>query len=563
MKLLAPFPSLAHAISLVSALLLFPALLRAQPPEEKPNSAPPAATTPPAPAKSDFDKINPALPSLFIASDSTAAPGSGGIVGWGVPFHEYFDPAKVNIVNGARGGRSSRTFITDGSWDKIVDHLKAGDIVLIQFGHNDGGAINEEPPGSSKPLRARGSLPGLGEETQEIDNAVTKKHEVVHTYGWYMRKMIADVKAKNAKPILLSLTARNYWKDGHVERGNGRYGEWTAQLARSEKIPFVDLTNTAADELEKIGQAETEKLFQPDRTHPNKDGAELHARLVVAGLKTMRSLPVATWLSAKGEAVQVPPGMGLNLPRPTNLSLPTLFLIGDSTVRNGRGDGEGGQWGWGDYLAPYFDLTKINVVNRAVGGLSSRTFLTQGHWDRVLAMMKPGDFVIMQFGHNDDSAVNDTSRARGTIKGVGDETQEIDNLLTKKHEVVHSYGWYLRKFVDDARAKGATPIICSLIPRKIWKDGKIARNKDSYAGWAEQVAQAEHTPFLDLNELIATRYDSLGEAKVNALFADEHTHTTLDGAKLNAEVVVSALKALPQDPLAPYLTAQPAVSKGS
>ena len=74
--------------------------------------------------------------------------------------------------------------------------------------------------------------------------------------------------------------------------------------------------------------------------------------------------------------------------------------------------------------------------------------------------------------------------------------------------MVYSYGWYLRKFIADARAKGATPIVCSLIPRKTWKDGKIARNKGDYAGWAEQVAAAEQAPFVDLNEFIARRYDA-------------------------------------------------------
>ena len=70
----------------------------------------------------------------------------------------------------------------------------------------------------------------------------------------------------------------------------------------------------------------------------------------------------------------------------------------------------------------YFDAAKINVVNRAVGGLSSRTYLTQGDWDRVLAMLKPGDFVMMQFGHNDGGPLDDAARARGTLKGTGEET---------------------------------------------------------------------------------------------------------------------------------------------
>lgn len=240
-----------------------------------------------------------------------------------------------------------------------------------------------------------------------------------------------------------------------------------------------------------------------------------------------------------------------------NPKLPTLFLIGDSTVRNGRGDGAGGQWGWGDLIGPFFDQSKINIVNSAIGGRSSRTYMTDGHWDQVLGRLKPGDFVIMQFGHNDGGEINDTSRARGTLRGIGDETQEIDNLLTKTHEVVHTYGWYLRKFTADIRARGATPIICSLIPRKIWKDGKIVRNTDTYAGWAADVARAEHVALVDLNEIIALKYDELGPDKVEPLFADPHTHTSLAGAQLNARCVVEGLRSLKPNPLAAFIRSQP------
>lgn len=115
---------------------------------------------------------------------------------------------------------------------------------------------------------------------------------------------------------------------------------------------------------------------------------------------------------------------------------PTLFIIGDSTVKNSTK----GQKGWGEVIGQYFDTNKIKVENHAIGGRSSRTFLTEGRWDKILAELKPGDFVLMQFGHNDGGALNDTSRARGSLKGTGDATEEIDNLMTKKHEVVHTYG---------------------------------------------------------------------------------------------------------------------------
>ncbi len=500
---------------------------------------------PPEPPKPIPEVINPALPTLWVASDSTAANGGPNATGWGVPLPDYFDLSKINVVNRARGGRSSRTFLTEGLWDKLLEGVKAGDIVLIQFGHNDAGALNEEPPGSGRPLRARGSIPTLGEETQEIDNALTEKHEVVHTYGWYMRKMIADVQAKGATPIVLSLTVRNEWRDGKVERVNGPWRKLSAQLAATAGIAYIDLTRLIADEYQKLGAEKVKAFFPKDHTHTGPAGADLNASLVVAGLKGIRNGPYGKFLSAKGAAIEADRLGWLNLPEPADPKLPSIVLIGDSTVRNGRGDGAGGQWGWGDSLGDYFDPAKVNIVNRAVGGLSSRTFLTQGHWERALTLLKPGDFVLMQFGHNDDIALNDATRARGTIKGVGEETEEIDNLLTKQHEVVHTYGWYMRKYIREAKAAGATPIVCSLVPRKTWQDGKVSRQTETYAGWARQVAAQEGVGFIDLNDLIATRYEALGAGKVERLFADPHTHTSKAGADLNAVVVAGGLRALP------------------
>jgi len=95
--------------------------------------------------------------------------------------------------------------------------------------------------------------------------------------------------------------------------------------------------------------------------------------------------------------------------------------------------------------------------------------------------------------------------------------------------------------------------VCSLIPRKIWQDGKIRRTKDSHADWARDVAKAEGVPFVDLHEIIASRYDELGAEKVNPLFADAAVHTSASGAELNAACVVSGLKSLPQNPVAAYL----------
>ena len=520
------------------------------------------AQTPAAPATPAPDLIrnpvpviaplNPALPTIFVAGDSTAARGRGeSQQGWGVPFADYFDPAKINVANRARGGRSSRTFITEGSWDKLLAEAKAGDIILIQFGHNDASPVNEEESVPPQARRSRGTLPGLGEETREIDNIITKQHEVVHTFGWYMRRYVADAKAKGATPIVVSCTVRNIWKDGHIERGPGHYREWAYDIAKGAAVPFVDLSTTMADKYDALGEEKTKAIYPQDHTHFNAVGADMHAAGVIAGLKGLRLKTFDEFLSAKGAAIEADKLAWLRVPVPRDRALPSLFLVGDSTVRNGRGDGmeKGGQWGWGDYLAPFFDTEKINVVNRAVGGAGVQTFLAT-HWENALRLMKPGDFVTIQFGPNDNPP-------RGPLPGLGEETAERENPRTHEKETVHTWGWYLRKYVADARAKGATPIICSLVPRKTWKDGKIARNKDTFAGWAQQVAASEKVAFVDLNELIAQRYDTLGHDEVMKLFPqvtpDEHTHTNRDGAKVSAEIVAIALRTLPGNPFAGFL----------
>jgi lysophospholipase L1-like esterase len=135
-----------------------------------------------------------------------------------------FNEKKLRVVNAARGGRSSRTFVSEGHWEKMLAEVKAGDFVIIQFGHNDSGALNQEPPGSTRPLRARGTIPGIGNESEEIDNVITGKHETVYSFGWYLRKMIADTRAQGATPILLTITRTNNWRDGRSNARRTRIG---------------------------------------------------------------------------------------------------------------------------------------------------------------------------------------------------------------------------------------------------------------------------------------------------------------------------------------------------
>jgi rhamnogalacturonan acetylesterase len=232
---------------------------------------------------------------------------------------------------------------------------------------------------------------------------------------------------------------------------------------------------------------------------------------------------------------------------------PVFYIIGDSTVRNGDGSGKNQQWGWGSFIAGYFDTTKLSVSNQAIGGRSSRTFITEGRWDRIITELKKGDYVIMQFGHNDAGPLDDTARARGTIQGIGEESKDIYNPITKKEETVHTYGWYMRKYIRETKAKGAIAIVCSPVPRDSWKDGKVNRSTESYTKWAREVAKEEQCFFIDLNDLIAIEYEALGAEKVKAFFPADHTHTDKAGAELNASVVIRELKKISSLGLSQFL----------
>ncbi len=230
---------------------------------------------------------------------------------------------------------------------------------------------------------------------------------------------------------------------------------------------------------------------------------------------------------------------------PTTLH-PALFLVGDSITKTGKPPGDSGPWGMGYEIIPKFDAAKIHVYNEAAGGRSSRSYTEEGLWARVLERMQPGDFVLIMFGHND--AANSTNYPnRTTITGNGDETIQVG--VGDKKKTLHTYGWYLRQYVKDAKAKGATVILCSPVPRNTWVDGKIKRGFDGYAEWAADAAKASGALFIDLNSLAANRYDALGEERGAKYFSDNQ-HTTKAGARLNAESVVEGLKQLKDCPLA-------------
>ena len=472
-------------------------------------------------------------PTLYIIGDSTVqnsrGDGGPGDWGWGTFMEEHFDTTRIKVSNHAMAGRSTRTFLKEGRWERVFSALRPGDFVMMQFGHNEGSSPDTTKAGY------RGVLKGTGGETKELvwpDGT----GETVHTYGWYLRKFIADAKSKGAVPIVVSMIPRNRWKEGEVERADKDYGRWAKESAKEGGAYFIDLNKIVSDKYQKMGPDVVKDFFPNDHTHTDEAGARLNAASVVEGIRNINKLPLNNYLAEEEKGK------------------PGLFLIGDSTVKNGQGDGAGGLWGWGNFIPAFFDTTKINIENRALGGTSSRTYRTKGLWEGVLIDVEEGDYVIMQFGHNDDIALTDTLRSRGTIKGIDDDSVEVYNPLTRQQEWVHSYGWYMKQFIKETKEKGAIPIVASSVPQNKWENGNFIPGLENYSKWAKLVAEETETYFIPLNQIISEGYIKLGEEKVRSTFFNtkDRTHTTEEGAKYNAAAVAEGIRSI-GSPLKVYL----------
>lgn len=484
-------------------------------------------------------------PVLFLVGNSTMRTGTrgngdNGQWGWGYYLPEYFDDSRITVENHALGGMSSRTFY-NRLWPDVLEGIRKGDWVIIELGHNDNGPYDEG--------RARASIPGIGKDSLLVTIKETGVKETVYTYGEYMRRFIRDVKKKGAHPILMSLTPRNAWQDSDstvISRVNKTFGLWAKQVAKKEKVPFIDLNGITADKFERYGKEKVKYMFYLDRIHTSAFGARENAESAVDGIRNYKGLPLAGML--KPQPVDTVTGFSRHGDNPV------LFTIGDSTVKNAD-TGEEGMWGWGSVIAELFDTDRISVENHAFPGRSARTFLDEGRWDKVYKALKPGDFVLMQFGHNDAGDIN-VGKARAELPGSGMESEVFRMEKTGINKVIYTYGWYLRKFILDCKEKGAIPVVVSHTPRNKFDNGLIESNHDGFGKWARETAERNGAYFIDLNGLSGSFLQNLADTKglkeVTSYFCNDHTHTSKKGARMNAANIAKGLKAI-DCPLNTYL----------
>jgi lysophospholipase L1-like esterase len=222
-------------------------------------------------------------PRIVIASDSTAAnyePASYPQMGWGMVLKCSLTP-DVQVVNLARGGRSTKTFIEEALWDQLLAQLTPGDTVLIQFGHNDA-------------------------DTKKI----VRFTDPNGAYEVNLRRFVADVRARKATPVLVTPIARWLWKNGAPKDAHAAYAATIHRVATDLKVPLVDLDGDMMAAMRARGPLASRGfylLYAPydgvgrfpdgitDDTHVNERGARLGAALVASSLATLK-LPISRYV---------------------------------------------------------------------------------------------------------------------------------------------------------------------------------------------------------------------------------------------------------------------------
>lgn len=503
-------------------------------------------------------------PVLFLVGNSTMRTGTlgngnNGQWGWGFYAHEYYDENKITVENHALGGTSPRTFYTM-LWQPVLEAVKKGDYVFLELGHNDNGPIDSIRARSS--YRPDGKLE-VKEDSISIYNKVTRKQETVYTFGGYMRRFINEIRAKGATPILFTLTPRNDYEADNPKRIQRKLSDFTPAIfaiGKETNTPVIDLNDISATKLEQYGPWKTNYHFYLDKIHSSAYGARMNAASAAEGILASNDPQVAFLKSCLNDRV-TPKRCDQNRQQ----GKPMVFLCGDSTGKNEDSNPDG-MWGWGSQGYTVFDANKCVFQNQAKAGRSTRTYIDEGRWDEVYNSLQKGDVVLIQFGHNDIGGIKD-GKERGVIASAKDSCAVYRMESSGIYQVIYSYGWYLKKMIRDTQEKGAIPVLLSLTPRNEWHEGNghsrgfiypvkektgksyIERRNETYGSWCRTVARETGCEFVDIHNITANALDKMGPKKAASYFKNDHTHTSLKGAQLNAQSLAKGLRDI-QSPVA-------------
>ncbi|KAG7099621.1 hypothetical protein E1B28_001449 [Marasmius oreades] len=192
--------------------------------------------------------------------------------------------------------------------------------------------------------------------------------------------------------------------------------------------------------------------------------------------------------------------------------------------------------GWGQYLGQYLSAP---VVNHAVAGRSSRSYTDEGRFNTLANEVQSGDFVVIEFGHNDGTS-GSVDNGRQVAVGDGYDTTSTVVNSAGQSIVIHTFPYYIQNAVNLFKSKGAIPIISSQTPSNDWSNGAIVAGP-RFVGYAQTAASRTGATYIDHYGYTAQAYNKLGQSTVAPFFPVDHTHTSPAGANIVAQAFVRGI----------------------
>lgn len=381
--------------------------------------------------------------------------------------------AAVDCVNMAKGGASTKTFREQGLWQQSLETKP--DYMLIQFGHND-------------------------EETAEHLPRQTTMAE----YEANLRRFVTEARAAGIRPVLVTpLTRRYFGADGKIHSDLTAHSETMKRVAAEMKVPVIDLQRDSIAYLDRVGEKAGDALAITkkdkdgrtifDKTHLNWQGSYVFGWMVAVDMG--KAVPVLAQY-VRPQAATLPPE-GVKAMKVIRGGPVKIVLVGDSTV-NAEG-------GWGKGFCAIM-TPNVTCVNEALNGRSSKSFIDEGAWAKALA--DKGDYYLIQFGHNDQKK---------------DAARHTDPDTT--------YAANIRRYIHDAEAIGAVPVIVTSLSRRNYRDGVLVQDLTAYSNAAKRVAMEEHVAVIDLNAMSVKLLEGMTQAQADEFDATGHEDQRAENGK--------------------------------
>lgn len=493
---------------------------------------------------------------IYLAGDSTVKSygSDNSIGGWGEFLQEYFNSNEVEVINRAEGGRSSRSFINQGRLDDILNEIKPGDYLFIQFGINDGLTLDTARLEHSVALGEPDSngiyptIPAVKTPTPDLLLNFYKNDKYHYsdkfypyesgTFKWYLKQYVTSARDKGAIPVLITPISRVFFdEDGKIVPHHGQnngYVKAVLQVADEMDTIYVDMYEITKQMYEDYGVKVTQGLQNikadgtMDITHYNKFGSNIVTSLLIKALADQQ-IDIAKEAIASERFVS----------KTEDLKKSTLYIVGDSTASEHSNEDEIysiTREGWGKYIENYL-VDRIDVVNLAVDNSSSKSFTKERNYKILTDNIKEGDYLIIQFGINDSMRETDDD----ILYRYTDPTGGKEDKGSFKY---YLYNYYIKM----AQEKKAIPIVLTPISaREFNNSGNVNDTFKPYNDAVRELVKEVETFYADLASITADYYEKLGkESKaLNPIFKDgENDIINLNkyGADEVAKLILNQLK---------------------